>query len=209
MASATRKRSTVNENMLEADGATPITGLPPGEGQPLGDVTIETLGKLSSFPDLTQVDNPAEGTGEWIVVLSDFLTGTGETESFARGAVRRLSRVVVGLDDESVDRNLVKGRLKRLFTLRAIRMATNEEVAYAEQNAGKIDIVEANETEAVQNERAKRLELEKENEQLRQALMNAGVAREEATPSTAGASSAAQAATAEKEGTEEEKSDWE
>lgn len=195
MAVIQRKHSESNKNMLEAEGATPINGLPPGMGLSEGDISFEELGKLSEFPDSLEVDNPEEGTGDFIVVLSDTLTGV-EDESFKKGDVRRLSRVIMGFEKPEIDRDFIKGRIKRLFALKAIRMASSEEVTMARKNGGAIEVIPENETNEVHVERNRRFALEQENERLRRSLQMAEAAQQQATPGKAGSSEQAQTAAA-------------
>jgi hypothetical protein len=122
--------------------------------------------------------------GEYMTVLADFVTGDAE-ETFIKGDVRRLSRIV-GQVSDTVSLDLIKSRIKRLFVAGAIRKATSDEAGM-----GHVEIVPENETAAVISERSKRVVLEQENEILRRRLAEAQMAQTAATPGKAGVSEAA------------------
>lgn len=185
-----RKKSPVNEKMLEAEGSTAITGAAPGQME-YGDIHLEDLGRLSDFPDSASIDDPEEGTGEWCVVLVDFMSGAGEHDAFTKGDVRRISRIVPGYANPEVDRNLVRSRVKRLLQIQAIRLASREEAG-----KGRIEVSFESESASVQAERQRRMAVEQENEILRERLGLARDAQIMATPGQAGASEAAQEAVA-------------
>lgn len=185
-----REVSPVNKNMYKADGATPVQGEAPGTSNK-GDIHFEDLGKLSEFPTPPHsTANPEEGTGEYVVVLCDFLSGAGEHDTFLKGHVRRLSRIIPDYGTEE-DRDIIRGRVKRLFDNKAIRLAAPEE-----KGKDMVAVSVESESESVTAERNRRILLQNENEVLRQKLAEALGARDDLTPSKAGQSSAAQSAAA-------------
>lgn len=192
-----RQRSPVNEQMLKVDGTSSIDGDRPGSTTPNLDVSFEDLGKLSEFPSLDARDNPEDGTGEWCVVLSDYLSGSGDDDHFQKGHVRRLSRIVTGYADSvgangevvpaEPNRDKVRSALKRLFTLGAIRKASRNEIGQ-----DKIDVTYESESASTQAERIRRQQVEEENAILRERLGLAADAQIAATPHQATASDEAQ-----------------
>lgn len=187
MARAERKKSPVNEAMLEVQGTTSIGDAPPPGIINYADVDLEELGQLSEFPSTLMLDDPEQGVGPWMVVLSDYLSGAGQFDDFTKGDVRRLSRIVKGYDDPDVSRDIVRARVKRLFELKAIRKAAPEEVGKV-----KVEVTRESESESVAQERNRRISAEAENERLREqlALANAGLVN--ASPNQADASLTAQ-----------------
>lgn len=202
-----RNKSPLNDKMLEAEGQSAIMGPPPGTANRV-DIELEELGKLSEFPTPMHGVHPEEGTGEYVVVLADYLSGSGEN-SFVKGAVRRLSNIIEGYDDPSIDRDVIKGRIKRFFDMKAIRIATKEEAGQ-----DRVEVTLESESETVQNERNRRIAAENENAILRERLGMATEAQAAASPN-AGASGAAQQATiasneaANTGAGDETKNDWE
>lgn len=202
-----RNKSPLNDKMLEADGDSAIVGPPPGTAN-RADIELEDLGKLSEFPTPMHSVHPEEGTGEYVVVLADFLSGSGEN-TFVKGDVRRLSNIIQGYDDPRTDREVIKGRIKRFFDMKAIRLATAEEAG-----RDKVQVTLESESESVQNERNRRIAAENENRILRERLGLASEAQAAASPN-AGASGQAQQATTEANEAvvvnewEEGKNDWE
>lgn len=188
MAKAGRKQSPINEAMYEVQGTTSIGDATPPGLIDIADVDLEELGRLSEFPAVGVLDNPDEGTGPWLVVLSDYLSGAGQHDDFTKGDVRRMSRIVVGYADPEVARDVVKSRVRRLFELKAIRKAAPEEIGM-----GKVEITAEGESESMAHERNRRIAAEAENERLREqlALANAGMVN--ASPQQSGASAGAQA----------------
>lgn len=188
MAKPERKKSPINESMLEVEGTTSIgDALPPGSSIPT-DIDFEGLGRLTDFPDDPEAATHTDGSGEYVVVLTDYLTGAGEHDYFSKGHVRRISRVIPGYGDKNQE-ELVKGRIKRLLGLKAIRLATTEE-----QGQDKVEVTLESESETVTAERNRRIAVEQENAILRQRLGLANDAAVAATPGQAGASAEAQGA---------------
>ena len=184
-----RKSSSVNEKMFEVAGSTSIGEADAPGTSNGGDIHFEELGRLSDFPSVMVNDNPIEGTGEWCVVLADYLSGAGEEDHFGKGHVRRISRLVPGYSDTEVDRGLVKGRIRRLLETKAIRLATRDEVGN-----DKVIVTLDSERDDMHNERQRRINAEQENTLLRERLGLAHDAQVAATPNQAGASDEAQQA---------------
>lgn len=186
----TREVSPVNAQMFKANGATPVQGEAPGTANK-GDIHFEELGRLADFPNPPHASvGPEEGVGEYVVVLTDYLSGAGPHDTYLKGHVRRLSRIIPFYVEEP-NRDVIKGRIKRLFDDRAIRLATKDEWG---QN--RVTVTVESESASVTAERNKRILLESENEVLREQLANSMAARQDATPATAGQSDAAQDAAA-------------
>lgn len=182
-----REVSPVNKTMFKATGATPVQGDAPGTSN-MADISLEDLGKLSDFPNPPHAaQNPDDGTGEYVVVLADYLSGADEY-TFTKGHVRRLSLIIQDYDKEP-NRDIIKGRIKRFFEIKAIRLASPEE-----KGQDRVAVTVESESKSVTEERNKRIMVENENEVLRTALANATSAAQDATPNTAGQSAAAQTA---------------
>lgn len=109
-------------------------------------------------------DDNREGTGEYVVVLSDYLTGA-DGESYFQGNVRRLSLLITGFNEKKTKDYEVEKRVKRLFRINSIRVAS-----VSESELGQIDVDYRNETPQVQAHRDRTLTLERENQELRSKL---------------------------------------
>jgi len=105
-----------------------------------------------------------EGTGEYVVVLSDYLTGA-DGESYFQGNVRRLSLLITGFNEKKTKDYEIEKRVKRLFRINSIRVASAEEI-----EKGQIEVDYRNETPEVQAHRDRTLTLERENQELRARL---------------------------------------
>lgn len=155
----TGKTSSSNTTMREVEGNVIKDGEAPGSLLQNKGVHLEGLGHLSDFPTDPDV-NQREGFGEHCVVLSDVLTGA-DGESYFKGDVKRLSLLVSGYGSKELPKDHVKAQIRRMFELRAVRLATDEEIA-----AGKVDISFQGESHEVQDERAKRIAAEKRVKEL-------------------------------------------
>ena len=197
--------SEVDKTKREAIGTTAVPGLAPGTALAADDIDLENLGRLSEFPDLQPNDDPVEGTGEFVVILADYFTGVGEGDYFKKGDVRRMSRVIQGYADPKVNRDVVRGQIKRYLSIKAFRLATRDE-----QGQGHVEVTFETESDAVTLERNRRIQAENELELLRNQMGLAVEGQAQATPGRAGASGAAQAETAKQnEGKEKDDSNWE
>lgn len=137
-------------------------GVGPGsfEHKPSDGLVLEGLGSLTEEELHLEEDlDPNAGSGDYVVVLHDTVAGAGKT--FSKGKVRRLSNFIPNFDDPAkVSQS--RAIAKRLFDLKAIRLATSEE-----QGQDVVDLT--NESEALIQERNKRIALEQKLEQQRMA----------------------------------------
>ncbi len=183
-----RKQSIMSDKIYEVDGVNAIGNVPAPGVSEHNVVEFETLGQLMDVA--TDSQNHDDGEGEFVVVLSNFLSGASEDDHFSQGDVRRISRVVPGYSDPAVSRDVVRDRVRRLLSLKAIRLATPEE-----QSQSRIDVTVEGESASVQSERNKRIAVERENTLLRERLGIAnGAYLDASNPGQAGASNAAQQA---------------
>lgn len=185
-----RNKSAANETMLEVpeDSKSAISGSAPGTATaPAKGVYFENLGHLADFPTGGSTSNPGEGSGESCVVLVDFMSGATPDDQFTKGQVVRLSRLIPGFTDETVDRDVIKSRIRRHFDNKSIRLATRDE-----QGQDFVEVTFETESDAMQSERDRRIAVERENEILRERLGIANEAMIAATPGQAGASGVAQ-----------------
>jgi hypothetical protein len=144
----------------EATGQITFEGDNPGATKaPNNSLFFEGLGNLDEF----HVDieaSQAEESGDYCVVLSDILSGANG-DTFQKGEVQRLSRLIADFATEE-NRSVVKAKVLRLVTLGAIRHADRYEI-----EQGYAIVNSQTESAIAQDERAKRIALERENEQLR------------------------------------------
>jgi hypothetical protein len=208
MAKAERKKSPINEHMLEVEGTTSIGDAPaPGTSKPFMDVHLEDLGPMSEFPELQNERDIEEGVGDYCVVLADYFSGATDYDNFVKGDVVRLSKLIPGYTDKKVSRDIIKGRILRHFQNGSLRKASSDEIG-----VGRIEVTLESESQTVQSERNRRIALERENEILRQRLGMAYDAKVAATPGLAGASEEAQDAVGDDDSgseTETKDPDWE
>lgn len=134
----------------------------------IGTITFDGNEPLENF-----VDN--EGEGEKVVVLNHYVTGANGI-AYKQGDVRHISKFLNGYGDRKQLEN-VRAAAKRLFDLKAIRLADSEESEQA-----WVEINPAQETPTYQQERERRMALEQEIKTLREAMSNAQVAQKEASP---------------------------
>ena len=149
------KTQAVDPNASKVDpnkSYSAITGPAVGASMKRSDVHLEDLGYLDELPDVEDLEG--EGTGDKCVVIIDYLCGANGN-GFVRGDVRRLSKFINGYENPKVSRDVIKAAAKRLFVIGAIRKATAEEMGEA-----WVEITEATETDAFQQERAKRVAAE-------------------------------------------------
>lgn len=128
------------------EGENFIKGPPPGSSIANVDYTFEQLGDLMQFQPTTEKE-VSEGSGEWMTVLADYVSGAKGQPLF-KGQVRRLSNFVT---DYAVNDD-TKAAVLRLIQLGAIRKSLREEIA-----AGVAHITPESESPEVRAERAKRM----------------------------------------------------
>lgn len=146
----------------EATGPSSIKDARPGTNMiPNPLLYFEGLGNVDDFPEIIDVKDE-EGVGTHCVVLSDILSGA-EGVTYVKGQVHRLSKLVPNYNNP--DRDKVKSTVRRLVQLGAIRHATTEEIA-----VGQANVTVESEGGVASEERAKRIQAEAENADLRKKL---------------------------------------
>lgn len=143
----TTPEGTAPKGMVELkDGGNKIKGDRPGSSIANTDYTFEELGDLMTFVPKT-AEQQEEGSGEWMTVLADYVSGAGGQPLF-KGQVKRLSQFVTNYGPDDTTRAAVL----RLLQMEAIRKSTREEAG-----AGIANITMESESPEVKAERAKRM----------------------------------------------------
>lgn len=156
------EKEIVVKDAREATTASPITGTAPGTSEPVrrpSDGITLSIGGLGSMSEVVADDDPEYGEGEYVVVLSDVLSGV--RQSYPKGTVRKISNFIQNYGDEKHrEQNLADAT--RLFDLKALRLANREEIG-----KGQVELV--NETDELRLERERRRKAEEELDQFRKA----------------------------------------
>lgn len=157
-----QEKEVVVRDAREANTASPITGAAPGTSEPVrrpSDGITLSIGGLGLASEVKTNDDPEYGEGEYVVVLTDILTGLNQ--SYPKGSVRKISNFIANYGDEAHrDQNLADAT--RLFDLKAIRLANREE-----HGKGQVELV--NESDELRMERERRRKAEEELDQFRKA----------------------------------------
>jgi len=151
----------VSDAVKLEEGGNTISGPPPGSSVKNVEMSFEDLGDLMTF---NPVKDDGEGTGEFVTVLSDYLTGADGHPLF-KGSVIRLSKCVTNYAKDDATR----GAVLRLINVEAIRKATRQEIM-----AGSANITMMSESPEVREERALRMAAEAKLEMLQKQLENGG-----------------------------------
>lgn len=159
---ATKEQVKVVTNAREVGEQATIGGPATGSGEapaPSDGVVLEGLGNISEDRGPSKEDDTTLGAGEYVVVLHDLVSGVSAT--YHKGDVRRVSNFIPHYGDEKhID--VSRATAKRLFDGKAIRLATKEE-----QGQGHIEL--GIETDELSRERTKRIELERQIDELKKA----------------------------------------
>lgn len=158
---AAQAASTKKAEPREVSGDRAIRDARPGETKTENvNLVFEGLGNLEDFPEIIDTKD-TEGVGTKVVVLSDVVSGA-DGETYVKGQVLRISKLVPGYGE---DQERAKSVIRRLVSLSAIRHATPEEI-----KQGFAEVTPESENEATQSERSKRLEAEMRNEVLERRI---------------------------------------
>lgn len=133
------------------DGDNKIKGAHPGSSIVNRDMSFEDLGDLLTFvpPDPDKED---EGTGEWVTILFDHVSGSDGKAHF-KGEVLRFSKLITNYAPDDTTR----ASALRLLNMDAIRKSTPEEA-----RNGVAIVTQASESPEVRQERALRMEAERQ-----------------------------------------------
>jgi hypothetical protein len=145
------------------DGDNTIKGPHPGASIKKNDMTFEDLGDLMTFEE-PKPDKEAEGRGEFMTVLSDYLSGADGMPHY-KGEVVRLSKLVTNYAPDDATRASVL----RLLNIDAIRKATRQEIA-----AGVANVTLESESPEVRKERQLRMAAEAELAQFKAQMQGGG-----------------------------------